>query len=202
MGNDERQSPSPFPGMPPHLQLSYGIDIKPDPAVDIRALLLLQRVIIDVLYKMRPEQFVYANTREDAAVQHWLTYLSILMDIAVSAGVHLVCYRHHVAAAANLRLAMEYAARTMYYDLHPREAYFELQYAHRRRYNIAKNELVDSDLATNLRPAYEQARKDCPEIDNRKPKSMKEIFYTITGSHDFYYNGYGPASELLHGSAE
>ena len=181
---------------------SYDIDIAPDQRVDVEVLDLNRAVILRVLYEMRPSSFEISSDPWDAAVQHWLVYLSMLIDVNVSAMVHLVCYKHHVAAAANMRMCIEYAARAIYFDQQPEEAWFELKYALKRRFLLAKNVLELPDTVAQLKAEYDRTLIECPDLrTKRKPRTMKYILNAITGSDRFYYLGYGAASEIVHGSA-
>ena len=178
-----------------------------DQSVDVVGLDGLKRAV-QLLYDVRPQTTTFSSIPEISALQQWLIYISMLLDVVACGLAHLVLYRQSLAATFMARPAFEYITRALYFDKYPDEALFELALYHKKSYERAIKDGADADEVEQWRVAAERYRSTCPGVDTpkRKLKTVLEMLRALREGGDdgfeVYRWLYKFPSQVMHATAD
>jgi len=139
---------------------------------------------------------------ESSAVQRYLVYLSMLVDVVFGELVMSALHSNDWMVHMKQRMLIEYAAKGAYYDDHPQYALFMM--------TIGKAEdrlrkVTDAGSDPGIIEAAEQHRDDMrqqfPAVVHTKRVTFAEIMTTYGGRDDYVWL-YGAPSALMHGDPE
>lgn len=128
-----------------------------------------------LLYASRPAQpFTYSNDESEAALQHALLYLSMLID-CVASSIAMLAY-HGLGRPSEMlsRQVVEYLAKALYFDAEPDEALFQSYYVARAQIELfhSRGETQGADYEA-ARLFLAEATKRYPELADLKRKKIR-----------------------------
>jgi len=172
------------------------------PGIDLEAIEFLANVET-AFYAMRDasETFMVSSDRDRAAVQQWLTYLGILIDMAASAAVAVATHGMPFVMFTIRRSIVEYVVKALYYDKYPHRAHYDLTLGQRRDILIrTRDEGGSPQEIADAEAEVVKAEREFPEHVNEKLARFGSMMQDVTdrATYSMVYRG---LSVLTHADA-
>jgi hypothetical protein len=168
--------------------------------LDIYVLSLLKDAVL-LLYDLRDsaKTFTTASDRERAAVQQYLTYLSMLVDLAASGAAALAIHDNARTMFMLNRLLVEYVAKAEYYDKHPDYALWATVIGEREDYLRRVKDWGAAQAEIDVaQAAVDDAKRNYADNPDFKRVRFSDMMIEIAG-RETYTALYRDPSIYVHG---
>jgi len=180
--------------------------------LDVRAIATIQRLdsfLRDIRVNLSVPGGVWD---EESAIQVYLTYLSILVDVGLTDMVVSAIHDNDIAVIMKQRMLVEYSAKALWYNKH-RDYALHLMTIDMARSVLEKSKKAnsDADRIAHFQRVYDEKKTQFAIVAKKTPPHLKTVMHELIseGVSPSIYEGdgeyvwlYGAPSALMHGEPE
>lgn len=156
---------------------------------------LVREMRVDVSYPM-------GAWDENSAVQRYLMYLSLLVDIVLADISMSAIHANDMMVLMKMRMLVEYAVKAMYFDDHPDYALHQMTIGEAEEVlKKVRNAGSPDDEIERAQKQLDAMRAQFPSVQHISKKRVAEIVREVAGRDEQVWL-YAAPSALLHGDPE